>query len=89
MSAGMDWGIARIDNWKDTVGLDLTPLTLALLCRLLVRRFRIPLTRAIISPTMTMTRRHGTTWIGTRANCGWVGTNHRHVGDPHAHCTCF
>ncbi|MEE9398330.1 MAG: hypothetical protein V3V31_15105 [Methylococcales bacterium] len=25
----MDWGIARIDNWKDTTGLDLTPLSLA------------------------------------------------------------
>src|SRR5215475_11381384 len=29
MGDGMDWGIARIDNWKDTAGLDLTPLALA------------------------------------------------------------
>lgn len=31
LGAGMDWGIARIDNWKDTAGLDLTPLALAAL----------------------------------------------------------
>jgi hypothetical protein len=29
LGVGMDWGIARIDNWKDTTGLDLTPLALA------------------------------------------------------------
>jgi hypothetical protein len=28
MGNAMDWGIARIDNWKDTAGLDLTPLAL-------------------------------------------------------------
>src|SRR5262245_16228517 len=26
---GMDWAIARVENWKDTAGLDLTPLALA------------------------------------------------------------
>ncbi len=30
LGAGMDWGVARVDNWKDTAGLDLTPLNLAL-----------------------------------------------------------
>ena len=28
MGEGMDWGIARIDNWTDRAGLDLTPLAL-------------------------------------------------------------
>src|SRR5262249_12646525 len=28
MGSGMDWAIARIDKWKDTAGLDLTPLAL-------------------------------------------------------------
>jgi hypothetical protein len=28
LRAGMDWGIARIDNWKHTTGLDLTPLAM-------------------------------------------------------------
>ncbi|MFI5175511.1 MAG: trypsin-like serine peptidase, partial [Terriglobia bacterium] len=29
LGTGMDWGLARIDNWTDTTGLDLTPLALA------------------------------------------------------------
>jgi len=29
LGAGMDWAIARVGNWRDTAGLDLTPLTLA------------------------------------------------------------
>ena len=28
MGSGMDWGIARLGNWKDAQGLDLTPLAL-------------------------------------------------------------
>jgi len=29
LGAGMDWGIAKVENWRDTAGLDLTPLALA------------------------------------------------------------
>ncbi|MEZ4238194.1 MAG: hypothetical protein R3F59_19005 [Myxococcota bacterium] len=29
LGIGRDWGIARVDNWRDVDGLDLTPLSLA------------------------------------------------------------
>ena len=75
LGSGMDWGIARIDSWVDTAGLDMTPLTLA------------PSTpapgTALVNPAYT--RHHfpvndndAVTWDNMEwdsTNCGWVGPN--------------
>ena len=76
MGSGMDWGIARIDNWKDTAGLDLTPLALA-------PSIPAPGT-ALVNPAYT--RHHfpyndndAVTWDNMEwdtTHCGWVGSNH-------------
>ena len=72
---GMDWGIARIDNWKDVAGLDLTPLTLA-------RSLPATGTR-LVNPAYT--RHHfpyndnnAVTWDNMQWDtryCGWVPPN--------------
>ncbi len=75
LGSGMDWGIARVDNWQDTDGLDLTPLRLA---------SAIPASGTeLVNPAYT--RHHfpyddndATTWDNMEwdsTNCGWVGTN--------------
>ena len=73
---GMDWGIARVDNWKDTAGVDLTPMALA------------PSLPAIGTPLVNpaYTRHHfpyndsdTVTWDNMEwdtTHCGWVGSNH-------------
>jgi hypothetical protein len=76
MGTGMDWGIARIDNWKDTSGLDLTPLALAP---------SVPAVGTALS-NPAYTRHHfpyndndSVIWDNMEwdtTNCGWVGTNH-------------
>jgi hypothetical protein len=76
LGTGMDWAIARIDNWTDTTGLDLTPLALAP---------ALPsLGTALENPAYT--RHHfpyndsdSVTWDNMQwdtTNCGWVGSNH-------------
>jgi hypothetical protein len=73
MGSGMDWGIARIDNWKDTAGLDLTPLALSP---------GVPAAgAALVNPAYT--RHHfpyndndSVTWDNMERDtnyCGWVG----------------
>lgn len=75
LGPGMDWAIARIDNWKDTDGVDMTPLALA------------PYVPAIGTPLVNpaYTRHHfpyddsdSVTWDNMEwdsTNCGWVGSN--------------
>lgn len=72
---GSDWGIARIGNWRDTDGLDMSPLRLA-------RSMPAP-GSALVNPAYT--RHHfpyddndppawdDMEWDNT--NCGWVGSN--------------
>lgn len=75
LGVGMDWGIARIENWQDIDGLDLTPATLAMIIP--------PAGTKIINPAYT--RHHfpfndndavkwdNMEWDAT--NCSWVGNN--------------
>jgi V8-like Glu-specific endopeptidase len=73
MGDGADWGIARIDGWQDTAGLDLTPLALAT---------SVPAAdTALVNPAYT--RHHfpyddhdAATWDNMEWDtkyCGWVG----------------
>ncbi|MCG3141093.1 MAG: hypothetical protein HDKAJFGB_02265 [Anaerolineae bacterium] len=72
---GMDWGIARVGNWKDTVGLDLTPVALA--------SYIPPLGAPLVNPAYT--RHHfpyndnsGAKWdnmVWDTTYCGWVQPN--------------
>lgn len=81
MGDGVDWGIARIDNWKDTAGLDLTPLPLALSVP--------PAGTSLLNPAYT--RHHfpyndndSMTWDNMEwdtANCGWVGESAKGKND--------
>jgi hypothetical protein len=76
MGAGMDWGIARVENWKDTAGVDLTPLPLGSLTPVAGM--------TLVNPAYT--RHHfpykdndAVTWDNMEwdtTNCGWVGANH-------------
>ncbi len=73
MGNGMDWGIARVDNWKEIAGLDLTPLALSAGVP--------PVGTALVNPAYT--RHHfpyndndSVTWDNMERdtkNCGWVG----------------
>jgi len=73
LGVGWDWGIARVDNWRDTGGIDLTPLTLA---------GGVPsIGTALENPAYT--RHHfpfddhdSVTWDNMQfdtTDCGWVG----------------
>ncbi len=76
LGAGMDWGIARVDNWQDTAGLDMTPVTLAASLP--------PVGSSVVNPAYT--RYHfpyndndSVTWdnmVWDSTNCSWVGVNH-------------
>lgn len=76
LGTGMDWAIARVDNWRDTAGLDLTPMALAP---------SLPAAGTSLE-NPAYTRHHfpyndsdAVTWDNMEwdtTNCGWVGTNH-------------
>jgi hypothetical protein len=75
LGPGMDWAIARIDDWKDTGGLDMTPLVLA--------SYVPPIGTPLVNPAYT--RHHfpyddsdSVTWDNMEwdpANCAGIGDN--------------
>lgn len=75
LGTGMDWGIARVENWRDTAGLDMRPLYLT--------GAYPPNGTPLMNPAYT--RHHfpyndndADTWDNMSwdtTNCGWVGSN--------------
>lgn len=73
MGDRMDWGIARLQNWRDTAGLDLTPIALASVVPTIENT-------QLVSPAYT--RHHfpfndndAVTWDNMQwdtTHCGWV-----------------
>jgi V8-like Glu-specific endopeptidase len=81
LGAGMDWGIAKVDNWQDTAGLDLTPVALAP---------SVPVAgTALTNPAYTRSHfpyndNDSITWDNMEFDtqyCGWVGESSPHKND--------